>query len=214
MKQGYKECPYCANSIKEWALKCQYCWEFFNKTTDNITNEYNKTSMPLYVKIIIWTVIFIFLVIIISYFSGNKSSSSNLISYNDTIVDNVSACYNSFDNIPDNPWDLSYNELHQIVIDGLSICKVSKSNVISLWWWKWDFRLQEASENFTNLAISFLNEYEDYILYLYPDKWKDFSNLEKDTESLRNSWQKVDDARWVIVDTQKDFAKKYNYKLE
>lgn len=210
MKQGYKECPYCANEIKEWALKCQYCWEFLNKQDSKIETKYKSTSMPLYVKIIIGAIIFIFWIILISH----NSNSSSVVSYNDSIIDNVSACYNSFDNIPDNLLDFSYNDLHQIVIDGISTCKTSKSNIISLWWWKWNFKFKTAAENFTDLAISFFNEYDDYILYLYPDKWKNRSNLEKDTESLRSLWEDVDNAWWVLVNVQKDFAKEYDYELE
>lgn len=31
MKKWFKECPFCANEIKEKAVKCQYCWEFLPK---------------------------------------------------------------------------------------------------------------------------------------------------------------------------------------
>ena len=31
MKKGYKICPFCWNEIKEWAIKCQYCKEFFKE---------------------------------------------------------------------------------------------------------------------------------------------------------------------------------------
>ena len=33
MRKWYKECPFCTNKIKEWAIKCQYCLEFLNDKT-------------------------------------------------------------------------------------------------------------------------------------------------------------------------------------
>lgn len=35
MKKWFKECPYCANEIKEKAIKCQYCWEFLSNEDVN-----------------------------------------------------------------------------------------------------------------------------------------------------------------------------------
>lgn len=74
MKKGYVECPFCANEIKEWAIKCQYCKEMLNikiwaiqweksKTYENInlTNEcFNWLKVWLFwrlwslIKLIFW----------------------------------------------------------------------------------------------------------------------------------------------------------------
>jgi len=45
MKKWYKKCPFCANEIKEKAIKCQFCWEFLNidaKITGNNKPDNNK----------------------------------------------------------------------------------------------------------------------------------------------------------------------------
>lgn len=41
MKKWYKLCPYCANEIKEWAIKCQFCNEFLD---DNAEIKATKTD--------------------------------------------------------------------------------------------------------------------------------------------------------------------------
>lgn len=43
MKEGYETCPYCANEIRKWAIKCQYCHEFLRDESWNV-KEINNLS--------------------------------------------------------------------------------------------------------------------------------------------------------------------------
>ena len=38
MKKGYIKCPFCANEIKKWAIRCQFCNELLDHDKCEITN--------------------------------------------------------------------------------------------------------------------------------------------------------------------------------
>ena len=72
MKKWFKECPFCANEIREWAIKCQYCKEFLT-IKDNIenhviydNNEKDISSWKSNKKrnLILWIIVFVFLLIL------------------------------------------------------------------------------------------------------------------------------------------------------
>lgn len=70
MKKWYKLCPYCANEIKEWATKCQYCKEFLeieNNIEKNVIDENENISSWKSNKkrnLILWILIIIFLLVL------------------------------------------------------------------------------------------------------------------------------------------------------
>ena len=59
MKRGYKLCPYCANNIREWAIKCQYCWEFLDKEERTRISKSNNLSPSRWRRILAYWLDFI-----------------------------------------------------------------------------------------------------------------------------------------------------------
>lgn len=95
-KSEFKNCPYCDSKIKARAIKCQYCWEFFNEEGKNAVR-WNKTREVNGVKkwskrrkwwlvlmLMIPAVIVIWLLVsVIFWFIGTASAGA---SYNSTGV--------------------------------------------------------------------------------------------------------------------------------
>lgn len=56
------KCPFCANEIKDWAIKCQYCQEFIWDNKNNHPKLHDKNSNN---KVLLYTIIWIMFIVII-----------------------------------------------------------------------------------------------------------------------------------------------------
>ena len=109
MKKWYKLCPFCANEIKEWAIKCQYCMEFLNDKNPEIKKTWkdlsekkgqkdkqtkkikslNKTNIK-------WFIIWLILICIFSYFfiDLNNAVWYFRTNFSQTVIDWTTIFYN------------------------------------------------------------------------------------------------------------------------
>ena len=156
MKKWYKLCPFCANEVKEWAIKCQYCHEFINTKTENGNNESDIEEVKNWIKTSsnwnelwyknfrIWFII-LFIIPVIAYniyVKVKQKNANNVIdSYYNSIIDNgwvddsfdtksyTKALKDKYDNTNANEY---FDELDRIVskysnsIDWISVLSVEE----------------------------------------------------------------------------------------
>lgn len=78
MKKWFMECPYCANEIKEGAVKCQYCHEFLDwKEEKKVPQSSKKTPNNKFLVILIITLWVLLLWICVLYILNNKHSKED-----------------------------------------------------------------------------------------------------------------------------------------
>ena len=53
MKKWYKVCPFCANEIKEWAIKCKFCGEFLEKGNEDKREVFQNKTLYIYFWIVL-----------------------------------------------------------------------------------------------------------------------------------------------------------------
>ena len=87
MKKGYMKCPFCANEIKEWAIKCQFCEEFLDwrnkKTSQNKWNKSKNLKKILIISLIIVIIIGLSLFVPTLLSKNGKNIREWWIEYND-----------------------------------------------------------------------------------------------------------------------------------
>lgn len=86
MKKGYIKCPFCANEIKEWAIKCQFCEEFLGWRNKETPHKKWGKSKNLKKVLIISLIIIIGVFLFLSYLLSKKENSNlreGWIEYND-----------------------------------------------------------------------------------------------------------------------------------
>ena len=82
MKKTYIKCPFCANEIKEWTIKCPHCEEFLDWR--NHRKENKLGIKPSNLKIIVWIIIWILLILCLLCWLF-KDYNKNDISYENRV---------------------------------------------------------------------------------------------------------------------------------
>ena len=233
VKDVKKECPFCLNMIDVNENKCPFCDEYLNKAskkseTKSWWSYTNSGGMSLTLKIVIWSVFVIFWIIFIwnlfssstSRWSKNYISSSSInynddiIDYNDALIDASTNCINAADKIPDDITNLSSYELKSKIREILNTCQSSLKKARDLWWWKWDYSFQNIVVQYLEKREIFLNQYLSIIDYLYSSDYSDSDTFQIEYQKFQNQWADVDNTWNEVVRIQKEFANKYNYRLD
>lgn len=219
MKKGYKECPFCANEIREGAKKCQYCHEFLDKelnNTDtvkweidslgfNTVNQSTNSQKPRYKNWWIYIVILFFLRIIIyniNYNVKKKEAKDKISNYYDTViqqnwdVSNVDSL--ELINAAKTAFDSKYA---QDVFDKLSVIIDKYDKELNL---IWDLYIEETSDlkNVPLLKeiVSNWKAYKSANLEYKQDYLNILNDLNEDGE---------EDERWKHIENFIDGMNKY-----
>lgn len=67
MKANYKICPFCANEIKEWAIKCQYCESFLDWRDSNKKNTKKKNISNIIIKVLFTLFLISFIILLVGW---------------------------------------------------------------------------------------------------------------------------------------------------
>ena len=147
-----------------------------------------------------------------------SAETDAVINYNDTIVDLVSECIVSEDEIRDSydKEESSIEDIQTAINNTIEQCTTAKKSINSIWDWEWDSLLKDWVLDIIEKYITYYSKFNELLPYIEKEdvteeESKEYESLLAEIETLD---AELDEANNNLVYIQEQFAKNHWFELE